>query len=234
MLDMDKNLNVMFKTIPLANEAESVKQGRPIFTEMEVCQIFFAGDRNSAPVFPAHDVTMQIADFDGSTHPITYAERFKEQYARFKAGKQQVKDGTPLDELPFLTVSKRSELKGLSIYTAEQLSDLDGAALKSLGMDGRRWKDEATAYLKNASGSADVTRFAAENLALKDQLAALQAERDQLANAVKGKSEPSEFDAFEVDDIKAWIKEATGNAPRGNPSKETLVRMAEEIKGENS
>src|SRR5690606_35928286 len=102
--------------------------GRPIFKDMEVVEVRFAGDRNYAPVFPAHSMWKRV---DGEE--ITYARRWPDAYERFKAGQAQVAHGTPLSELPFLTEARRAELRALKVYTAEALASIDGKNLSNLG-----------------------------------------------------------------------------------------------------
>lgn len=229
----DARLVPIFKTIAQPNDAKTAKAGRPIFDDMEVCEIRFPGDRNRISVFPAHAFSQNQARPDGTTEPVTYAQRFPDQYKRFKQNKQQVQEGTPLEELPFLTQAKRSELKALSIHTAEVLADLDGEPLKTLGMGGRELKNQAIAYIQNASGSADVTAMAAEIEELKARLAAAeQAPRPKAAP--KPKDEPEDIDGAGFEDmsdaqLKEFIKAKTGSAPRGNPSHDTLVSSAKEL-----
>lgn len=224
----DRNIVPEFKTITTPNEAKSKEAGRPIFDEMEVCELRFGGDMQNRPVFPAHDGTYLTRE-DGSTEFVTYAERFPKQYERFKAGKAQAKDGTPLEEAPFLSSKQRSELKGLQIYTVEQLASLDDRRLKTLGMDGRTLQQAASAYIFNATSSAEAVRLAAENAELRERLAKAEAAQTKAAK-VEEKEEPVShgFQDWSVDDLKAYIEEATGSKPRGNPNKDTLVRMAEE------
>lgn len=231
----DDNLIVpIFKTIAQSNENKSRKEGRPIFDNLEVVEIRFAGDRQKVSVFPAHAVSANVDQADGTTREVTYAERFSQQYQQFrKEGGSQTVSGTPLDELPFLTQAQRSELRGFNIYTAEMLSSLDGASLKALGMGGREMKNQAEAYLQAAADTSVETRLAAENEALRAQLAALQAPAPKAKGKAKDEPETderpaSEFDDWSDEDLKSWIK-AEGGAVRGNPSHETLVRMADEI-----
>jgi hypothetical protein len=237
----DARLVPIFKSIAIPNEAQSKLQGRPIFDDMEVVEIRFGGDRQKISVFPAHEFSGNFARPDGTTEALTYAQRWPEQYKRFKQNKTQVMDGTPVDELPFITQAQRSMLKALNIYTAETLALLDGEQLKSLGPDGRELKNQATAYIENASGSADVTRLASENESLREQLAALQAENKargshgKNAKAEEPEEEPvSEFEELTVDDLKDYLQKETGERPRGNPNKATLVKMAEEVKAGNA
>lgn len=201
------------------------EQGRPIFKDVECVEIRMAANKQTVAVFPAHEV-WQWGEIDGIRQPITYAMRFPDQYRRFKANEAQAMSGTPLEELPFLTQAKRSELKALSIYTAEALASLDGQPLKQLGMGGRELKNQAQAYLANATDSAAVTRLASENESLRAQLAEL---RSEAAAPATQSAAPSPFDDMDAETLKSWIADASGQRPRGNPSHETLVRMATEI-----
>lgn len=229
MVDEANRLVVIFKEMPVKNEAESKAKGRPIYDSVEAVEVITAGDRNSVKVFPAHSSSGWVTTQDGTQEELTYAMRWSDQYRRFKEGKQQVQDGTPLEELPFLTQAKRLELKALKIYTAETLASLDGQNLKTLGMGGRELKNQAQAYIDNASGSAAVTKLASENEGLKEQLAALRQEVSAIRTATRPEASVSPFDTWEDADIKDFIKSETGVAPRGNPSHATLVGMADEI-----
>lgn len=202
------------------------ENGRPMFKDIECVEIRMAANKQTVAVFPAHEV-WEWGEIDGVRQEITYAMRFPEQYKRFKANEAQAMSGTPLEELPFLTQAKRSELKALSIYTAESLASLDGMPLKQLGMGGRELKNQATAYLAKATDSALVTRQAAEIEALKATIAGLQATPTAPVSI-----EDSPFNDMDDEALKVWISDATGSRPRGNPSHETLVRMATEINDE--
>jgi hypothetical protein len=219
-----------FKILTTKNDAKSKEKGRPIYDDLEVCEIRMAANKQTVAVFPAHEVSGWVDGEDGTRIEQTYAMRYPEQYKKFKAGEAQAMSGTPLEELPFLTQSKRMELKALNIYTAEALSMLDGQNLKLLGIGGRELKNQAIAYLDNASGSADVTKLASDNVLLKDQIAEL---REQMAalqkQAVPPQPSVSAFDDWADADLKDHIEKATGARPRGNPSHATLVGMANSL-----
>lgn len=213
-------------------DAKATKEaGRPMFKDMECVEVRFAANKQTVAVFPAHEV-WQWDEIDGINQPITYAMRWQDQYKRFKANEAQAMFGTPLEELPFLTQAKRSELKALSIYTAEALATLDGAPLRQLGMGGRELKTQAEAYLNRATDSAAVTRMASEIEMLKQTVADLQAQPSIPSAASAHASVTSPFDDMDNEAIKEWIKDASGSRPRGNPSKETLVQMATAINNE--
>lgn len=203
-----------FKAVAVQDANASKKAGRPIFKDMEVVEIRIAGDRNFAPTFPARSMWKRV---DGEE--ISYADRWPDAYARFKAGQEQVAFGTPLSELPFLTEAKRMELRGLKVYTAEALASLDGKNLSNLGANGREMKTQAEAYLARAAGSSKEVALAAEVEALKARISEL---------AEGGIAVPPQADDREA--LKAEIAELTGNRPRGNPSVDTLREMLADLK----
>jgi hypothetical protein len=225
MIELGKNdplVLPVFKIHTTRNEAKTREAGRPIYDDMEVVEVRFAGDKLKVSVFPAHDICGEAVDEDGNTRKVTYAERWSDQYKRFKSKHQQVAEGTPVDELPFLTQAKRSELKALSIYTAEALAALDGQPLKNLGAGGRDLKNQAQAYLDRAAGTADVTKMAA-------QIAELQQTIRDMQGTAATPASTSEFASWSPDQIKDWIQEKIGERPKGNPSLATLIARADEI-----
>lgn len=231
----DDKLVVTFFNHAVPNKRESEKQGRPIFKDMECCRIVTPGDRQSEKVFPAHERSRWTVDADGNQVEQTYAERYNEQYLRFKNGQQQVADGTPLSELPFLTEAKRRELRALHIFTAEALAALDGQPLKNLGMGGRELKNQAQAYIDAASGSANVTALASRIAELEAMLASqnVQVEPATVPDTAPSTAFQAGSEAFFAqqsdEELKQFIADRTGSKPRGNPNHDTLVRMASEI-----
>lgn len=215
------------------DKAASKEAGRPIFRDQEICTMRIPGDQQRVVVQPAHHISKWE---DGE--PVTFAMRFNEQYRRFKEGRTQIQEGTPLSELPFLTESKRMELRALSVHTAETLAGLEGPHLQRLGMGGRELKNQAKAFLDKAAGSADVTSMAATIADLQRQIADLQSakpadDRAKIENeVVEPPAGESQFETFSDEDLKTYIANARGEKPRGNPSHATLVRMCDEI--ENS
>lgn len=232
-------------TIP--NEAKSKDEGRPMFDELEVCELRFSGNRQTIGVYPAHEVFRTETPLDGPVTPVTYAMEYNQQYLAFKNNEAQDLSGTPLSELPFLTQSKRLELKALNIHTAEALASIDGQPLKQLGMKGREMKNQAQAYIDAASGSSNVTALAAENVALKDQLDQLRDQVMSLTEAAKAapkavkapepepgetaddEPKPSPFDDFEDDDIRNWIQSTSGEDVDKRLGRKKLLAKAEEI-----
>lgn len=238
MDESTKHLHITFFSEAVENKAKSLEAGRPIYEDREFVRIKFAGDKHRELVAPADQCAIRHPE---TNQPWAYKDRFPKHYEAFKAGQSYVGDGTPLSELPFLTESKRAELRAVSIHTAEALANLDGALLARLGMGGRALKDQATAWLEKAAGSATDTRYAAENAELKEQMKRLQ---EQVAALATGKPTEAkhEYEVLEANpttpkaigdcteqELKAFIKETTGEPVLGNPSRETLEKRVKAI-----
>lgn len=262
MTSNTQELNVVFRYNTVDDEIETRKAGRPMFKDVEVCDITFPGNNKTKATFLAHEnepnaTRESVANGGGF---VTYAMHYNQQYLSFKDGTAQPLGGTPLSEAPFLTEAKRRELAALSIRTIEQLASLDGTPLKQLGMGGRELKNQAEAYIKTAAGSADTTALAAQIEALRQQLDTERQERAQLESVIRngGRLDPTapapgqvvgdipevEQEETEDDDadvtaariealddagLKDFIAEQTGERPKGNPSRNTLLAAAKEL-----
>lgn len=209
----------VFKTLSIVNDAESRKKGRPVYDDHEVCEIRFSANKQTVGVFPAHEQCEWAEDpITNERVRITYAQKFNEQYKKFKAGAAQAASGTPVEELPFLTQGKRLELKALNIYTAEALAALDGNNLKMLGMGGRELKNQAQAYLDNAARGADLASVLSENDELRRRLAELEGKSGKKATR-KGSTVPQVFqpepepetEQEAADAVEEVVEETTGD-----------------------
>jgi hypothetical protein len=230
------NVNFFIPELPLDTDIDGARtkaEGRPIYKTNEYVRVTMPANPKSVIVCLAHEKRFR----DKQTNEWrSYADMYPEQYRQFKAGIEEQIIGTPLSELPSLTAAKRAELRAVGIKTVEQLRELDGVGLKRLGMEGQGLKTMAASYLDRAKGLAVDAVHAAENAALRSEMELLREEMKALA---AGKVTPpandanpapvSDFDGFSDEDLKVFIKDRSGSAPRGNPSHSTLVRMAEEL-----
>lgn len=166
-----------FKTISFEDGRKTMEAGRPIFTDLEVVEIRFAGSKDCT-VQPVHQFSHWEVDEDtGEQRALTYAERWPKQYRQFKEKQAQTKSGTPLDYAPFLVPAKRSELRALNIYTVEALAELDGQPLKLLGIGGRELKNKAIEYLASASHDGVIMRQQAQIDALLTEIRSMKEEK---------------------------------------------------------
>jgi hypothetical protein len=166
----DKRLLVHFYTEAVKNEAKSAEAGRPIFDEIPMIRIITPGSR---------DVMVNVVND-------RYKERFPRQWERFTKQLEQSVDGTPLEQVPFLTVGQIAELKAVNCLTLEHLAGMsDQLASKLMGMHSLRQK--AKAYLEAANNAAPLTKLQAELEqrdaeieSLRNQLKTLQAQMSKL------------------------------------------------------
>jgi len=226
--DPDDALVVLFKHIAKRDDAKTLKEGREIFEDIEVCEIRSPGSKD-VKVFPALAVTRWVDNpYTGEQTQQTYAERFKHQYQQFKRDAAQTKTGTPIDRVPFLTAGRRAELRAQNIYTLEQLADIDGSELKNLGPGGRDMKNKATEYIADSKSSAPTLQLQAELEALRARNAVL--EEDLVIKKQREADADAEFNGMELDELREFVTVNTGHAPHGSLNRKTLTRMAREAK----
>ena len=215
-----KSVHVTFFSKTFDDGKATLKEGRPMFRDVDMVEIRFPGDNKRVHVAPAREKAMMEP---GSARRLDYIERFPEHWKRYQDDRPQGQIGTPLAELPFLTEARRKELRAVSIYTGEVLAELPDREIGKLGPGFRVLVNQAKNWLDAAAGTAGANKLAAENAELRERL-------DRLEAAISGDTKaPSEgFDAWEDQNIKAFLKDATGEKPKGNPKHETLVKLAEE------
>ncbi len=237
MRDPDDSIVAIFKEFAVKNEAKSLKEGRPIFDDMEIVELRYPGSKNWS-AFPATSFShWGIDPENGEQVRVTYAERFRRQYQQFKSRSIQTKSGTPLDYAAFLTEARRAELRAQNIYTVEALSAIDGQELKNLGAGGREIKNAAMEYITASQSGAVNTQMQAEiealrmkNRMMEDDLAIL---KEKAADKVS--FEPAdEFDGMSDPQLREYIKTNTGSGVAGNPSRKNLLRMAREANPEKA
>jgi hypothetical protein len=230
--DPDAGVVAMFKMMAFKDEPESIKQGRPVFRDEEVCELRYPGSKNVG-CFPATGFSNWSTGYDGNQVQVTYAERFKRQYQQFKSEAVQTKVGTPLTYALFLTEARRAELRAQNIYTIEALAEIEGLELKNLGMHGRDLKNKAQEYLAEAKLGAPNAQMMAELEALRAKNVLMEEDLRTLKSRESGPAEPQfapthgdRFDGMSLDQLREYIASNTGQAPHGASNRKTLERLA--------
>lgn len=162
-----RGLHIRFYIVPKQDDAASAEAGRPIFVDKEYVEIIAAGNANNIIRRPVRDEDKR---------------RFRSSYERFRAGDLEQLVGTPLTEISWLTRSQVEELMYHKVRTVEQLAEIsDQFCTSAPGL--YELKRKAKAYVESADGEAKFTGLYAELEALRKELAAMQAERDQAPRA---------------------------------------------------
>ena len=145
--EADKRLFVQFFKDAVKNEIKSKEAGRPIFDEHDFVRVITPGSRDT--------VITRVAD--GSD----YALRFHAQWARYKAGQNQDVSGTPLSQLPWMSVGQVAEFAAVGCRTVEQLVGMpDNLSQKFMGH--HQIKQRAQVYLDAAKEAAPALKLQAE------------------------------------------------------------------------
>lgn len=140
---LDESLLVKFFTKQRENKAASLKEGRPIFKDVEYIDIRVPGQRSGGACRPA-----QYAD----------KQRFPRHYLAFQQRKELPQEGTPLAEWPIMTRRNVEELSYHNVKTVEQLVGMsDGLAAKFMGMN--TLKQKAILWLENAEDTARINEI---------------------------------------------------------------------------
>ena len=108
---------------------------------------------------------------------------YAEEWASYKAGKEQRLSGIPVDLLPGLDKSRADSLKAIYIYTIEQLAELSDIAKQKVGMGANDLVNRAKAYIANKT--AGQVQLEAKIAELEKRLNEVIAENEQLKQKKK-------------------------------------------------
>ena len=145
MYEGDSRMFVIFFKDAVHSESKSVDAGRPIYDEFDFIKIMAPGSKDSV------------------VEKVNYGhqQRFPKQWAQYQAHQEQTTSGTPLSEVPWLTVAQRAEFLAMNVRSVEGLIGMpDNVAQKFMGFHGI--KQKAQAYLDAAAGAAPIARLSAE------------------------------------------------------------------------
>ena len=177
----DSSVHAEFYMRAFKMEAESVKQGRPIYQEKPYLRITFPSDRTKTWDQP---VKMED-DGNGPSDP----HRFPRQWQAFSNQQEQVPEGTPLTEFPTLSKSRVMELKAVGIHTVEQYAGVPDTA--DLGLGWKKERETCQAYLNRAASMSQLTRLQDENETLKADIAQLQQQMKDLGRMMQPSDDQS-------------------------------------------
>lgn len=204
------------------NDDKTGREGKPVYDEM--VEIRFAGDKYTVHVAPAHEKHQFVRDAMGGHRWISYAEQFPRHYEAFKKNQEQIGNGTPLEELPFLSTEKRSEMRRLNIHSAEALASLEGTALSQLGMHGRSYKAQAQQYL-DRSGTQSEKELRNELAELRAKFEAMSADKSSADKEEK----LSPFSTWTPDELRAFLKEYKEPDPHPQLGQKNLVKLCDAV-----
>ena len=126
---------------PVLQGFESRKAGREIYKDEDFVEIQIPGQKNTI-------MNRAVQGHDKIEYPIEWNAYEK------NAGEAVV--GSPIGHLPGMSPSKEMELKGLGIYTVEQLVGLSETGIQKVGHGARALIKTGEQYLGQSSEIDDV------------------------------------------------------------------------------
>lgn len=217
MSEVKETARPRFFVQPVQNEAKTLQEGRPIFESKRFVELKHPGDKTWSFIEEINE------EGKGRDKGEDYAERFPREFAAFKKGEERASYGTPLDEWQAITRSRALELKAMNVFTVEELAEIQDGQLSKLGMNTRSEREQARTFLASSKAGADPAAMAAKIAQLTAIVERLQSGQPQ--------EQPKEKTLEDCTDteLKDYIARETGERPKGNPSRETLLKRAAEV-----
>lgn len=144
--------------------------GRKTFKMVERVRIVMPGNGLNMPVFNVSD---------------EHRDRWPQAYEAFKKGLEPALNGTPLEEWAILNKAQVLELKAMHVLTIEDVASLPDTAVQRIGRGGYALRDRAIAYLDQAKEQELVTRVTAENEDLREQMAVLSRQVQEMGTMLE-------------------------------------------------
>lgn len=224
----DLSVTPFFTVLMLENVQKSEAEGHLVKEAVEVVQVRVAGSTIFSPVFPTNAFWKREGN-----RTITYAERWPDEYRKFKEGEPQEARGTPLEMLAVygITPEHQSICRALRIYSIEQLHGLEGPNLKNLGIQANSLKEAARKFMADRMSGSEATARIAE---LEAKIAALM-ERSTIvpetdttpAEAAAALEAADAYEGLSDAALLALLVKRTGKKvpPGANPTREQVTSM---------
>lgn len=168
----DNSLHVTFYKETVYQEAASAAEGHPVYKDFDYVHIVLAGGKS--------EIRRPVKLIDDAQHPAD-PRRFPSAWAHFQNINTTAHDGFPLEQCPFLPKAEIMGLKAGGVLSVEQLANIPDSVLHNFGMNARKWRDMAIAYLDRASKNKDISLLATKYDNLLSDFEAMRTQFMQLS-----------------------------------------------------
>lgn len=170
----DSGVLAMFDDEFVPNEFKSEQEGRVIYEHYFCIELQWPGDNTKS-----YKCRFSRAEGERGNK---WTQRFPRQWEAFRNSQEQVPDGTPIELWPPLDKKRVFELKAAKIFTVEQIAALTDSTGPTIGMEWRKIRDQAQAFLNPAASAVQVSKLARENEDLRHKMEAMQHQLTSLSN----------------------------------------------------
>lgn len=140
----DDKLIVGFYKKSVLNAARSREEGKPIYEGRDFVKIQHPGETLNVVDRPAHEGDKQ---------------RWPQKWDQYRRGVSQIPDGVPLNQLFPDKPQIVDMMRGYNIHTVEQLSNLSGEAIGTVGMGCQEWVNAAQRYMERVEKGINHHQF---------------------------------------------------------------------------
>lgn len=170
----DSAIMAMFDDEYVANEYRSEQEGKTVYDHFIRVSLEYPGNNTTTFQY-------RFKPADG-LRGNQWTQRFANQWQAFQAQKEQVPEGTPIEMWPPLDKRRVLELKSLRIHTVEQISAMTDQNGPNIGLDWRKIRDMAHAYLNPAISQVTISKLNHENDELKNRIQSLENQISSIAS----------------------------------------------------
>lgn len=177
----DRSVVAFFDDEYVKNDFQSDQKGSIVYDHYISIELQYPGNNTT-------NFKQRFKPEDGETGN-QWTARFPNQWQAFKTQKEQLPEGTPIEHWPPVDKKRILELKAQKVFTVEQIAGLTDMTGPNIGMDWRKLRDMAVAYIKPNEAAAAISKLTKENEDLKNRLDALEKNLQNLSAAKGGNSE---------------------------------------------
>lgn len=172
-----RSFHIEFELRPVENRNQTIKQGTPIFDDVEYAIITMPGGQTRVD----KEITPELLDEwqhgKGRNDPVPFAVV---QYDAWKSGLEVPVNGIDLKNWPGVTPAQLKTCQGAHILTVEDLASINADGLRKLGMGGVALHEKAKAFLGSAETNKNSEAIADLTLKLNDAMDAINSKDDQI------------------------------------------------------
>lgn len=166
---------VRFERVPLEDKASSLQAGHYVAKDVDYALIT---PPYSKDVFKTK-VVQWLADLKQQVNqdrlPREWAERYEEDYNRWKNGQEIPLRGSPIKGWGVISPAQQETIIRMNILTVEDLAGINDEGVKRIGMGGIDLKTKASAWLSQLSDKGPLTQ----------EIASVRSENNQLRTQVE-------------------------------------------------
>lgn len=185
----DRPAYVRFQRRPMQDHQASLRENKYVSKDVDYALITPPYSKDVVEMKAETWLTQMDADVRNDRLPAEWRDRYKEMYAKFKAGEELPVHGTPIKGWGVLSPAQQENLIRMNILTVEDLAGINDEGCRRIGMGAMDLKHKATTWLAQLNDLGPLTfKVAGLEKAVADkdvQIAALHTKVTLLENELR-------------------------------------------------